>query len=1205
MRTISIIDNIVEPRPRIKETTHETLIDFLLEEYPKGFHNVPTKIFEDYTEIPIEEYDRELDPEAYYTIIHQPGVTAAAIGLAEVWYGVFVAAAINFAISYAINYVLTAIFAPDLPAGMDSSAQKSDGKASSVYNLNSNQNSVRLGQPIPVLYGRTRTYPSIIERPYYRYENNEQYLYQMMCVGAGKYNIDELLIGDSQESNLSPDDILYKPYINNSFNAGDIKADIAATFGDSNYHMRVNTLPEVSSVELRGTPSSSKFIMRFEGTNITFYTYASGESPDLSSIVNGSVITISGTVSNNGSYVASGSAINGVVPIGSKVDNPSWISFTTEPSDAVNYSYNYPNTQYQEYNKYLSHIINGTDIIQYAPIGLGVGSVVTISGTTNNPGIEFQVTREATRSWDVYDSTSPKYGGTEVTPLLSYYHPTVSGTVTFTFIAKEYTAQFETSYGAYTLEATPSKLAGIELDIELPRGLYNTDSNGDFTNRNVLLEYKLIGNTETNWINMAGVSETYTATEKEANPFRFTFPISIPSEFTDENPLSIRVRRSTVTPEPTGFKSQDMAVLTSVKAIYNEPDINNYGDITLLWARLKATNAISSAGQVRLNAWVTRQDKKASVMEAIEDIYTNTDYGAGLPASDLVLDVVDATIVGETEGPYSTDIAYYIRDGGTGRYYIYWGGILVVDSATLLPVSTWIACLPGTTDAEYMVTEVSPIFDTPYPVSRRLLSVPNPLYTKFNGALDSKNTVMDTLKLISKAGRYSAYLDGQTINFRKDAEQLIRTSLFNETNILKNSFKIDYLFGEESGNDGVLVKYRDPDTFKESQATYPDTSINPQQMELIGCTEYNVAISSAAYGYKSQKARKKIVKFKTDEQGLIPNYLDRIGVSHNVPKWGQGGQITSFSGQTIYMDEEYLTEYPFASDCSDTLDCTDVMFPECPIEQLAIVFRAPNGTVSDIYPCTKISASSVDVTGTLPTWLYFGDLQDNTYFSIGELATIVKDYTVTEIKPSGLGEFEIQAVNYDPTIYTYVEPSGSQVFTFDDTFIVPAGVTSINLCMIGGGGGGASADYTDNGHVAGGGHAGQIISITIPVVESMEFPITIGNGGSGGIGAAGFNGKSTSFGDYVASGGTGGLIATPSWLGNGGATTNCHGTYYDGLAATATFTWYGGQAGFGNGGDASTTTTGANGSGYGSGGGASTAAFFGGDGAKGLCVVSW
>jgi len=134
-----------------------------------------------------------------------------------------------------------------------------------------------------------------------------------------------------------------------------------------------------------------------------------------------------------------------------------------------------------------------------------------------------------------------------------------------------------------------------------------------------------------------------------------------------------------------------------------------------------------------------------------------------------------------------------------------------------------------------------------------------------------------------------------------------------------------------------------------------------------------------------------------------------------------------------------------------------------------------------------------------------------------------------------------------PNPETVVEGSSNGLWTFT----VPRGVSTLQICMIGAGGHG-------NGWVpeGPGGSAGQIRSTSMEVIGSEEISIILSSGS---------NTKLSSFGSITA-----GVGASENYRGNGAETTNCFGTFYDGLEVGNNL--WGGQAGFADGPNGSTST---------------------------------
>ncbi|EEW2546618.1 phage tail protein, partial [Escherichia coli] len=94
----------------------------------------------------------------------------------------------------------------------------------------------------------------------------------------------------------------------------------------------------------------------------------------------------------------------------------------------------------------------------------------------------------------------------------------------------------------------------------------------------------------------------------------------------------------------------------------------------------------------------------------------------------------------------------------------------------------------------------------------------------------------------------------------------------------------------------------------------------------------------------------------------------------------------------------------------------------------------------------------------------------------------------------------------------------TRVFTSSGTYIPTPGTKRIRVTITGGGGGGGGCQAISNNETffgAGGGAGGTIISIMTPTQNS--YPVTIGAGGAGGIGANyGLNGGYSSFASLIA-----------------------------------------------------------------------------------------
>lgn len=150
---------------------------------------------------------------------------------------------------------------------------------------------------------------------------------------------------------------------------------------------------------------------------------------------------------------------------------------------------------------------------------------------------------------------------------------------------------------------------------------------------------------------------------------------------------------------------------------------------------------------------------------------------------------------------------------------------------------------------------------------------------------------------------------------------------------------------------------------------------------------FTIAEDMAKYLYKQDRSRRKIVTFSTDIQGLVPQFLDKIMVSHNSLQWGEAGEVLSRSSNDLVLSDKLINLTPGKT----------------------IVFRDIDGSVSSAYSITIVDSKNITVTG-MPSWV-----TSNTFYTIQDAGT-AKEFIVISVKPSG-DSVQIDCVNYDETIY--------------------------------------------------------------------------------------------------------------------------------------------------------------------------------------------
>ncbi len=127
-----------------------------------------------------KDFDREIKPGDLLIFQAVPGdpISAAAAWLVANWVTVAVAIGVSLLVGYTLR--------PGLPG----SAELRQGSPN--YNISTQSNKARPGQPKPRIYGTFRTYPDVDSDDYYEFDaNGDQVVYQRFSVGIGELDIDE------------------------------------------------------------------------------------------------------------------------------------------------------------------------------------------------------------------------------------------------------------------------------------------------------------------------------------------------------------------------------------------------------------------------------------------------------------------------------------------------------------------------------------------------------------------------------------------------------------------------------------------------------------------------------------------------------------------------------------------------------------------------------------------------------------------------------------------------------------------------------------------------------------------------------------------------------------------------------------------------------------------------------------------------------
>lgn len=123
------------------------------------------------------------------------GAALGAVGLsssATLIGGLTLGQALTGALMLGGSLLISSLTAPKPGATNDP-----DAKIDQIYSVQAQGNAARLGQPLPVWYGRQKDFPDFAAAPWGEFVGNDQYLNVLLCTSMGKMWYEQLLVDDT------------------------------------------------------------------------------------------------------------------------------------------------------------------------------------------------------------------------------------------------------------------------------------------------------------------------------------------------------------------------------------------------------------------------------------------------------------------------------------------------------------------------------------------------------------------------------------------------------------------------------------------------------------------------------------------------------------------------------------------------------------------------------------------------------------------------------------------------------------------------------------------------------------------------------------------------------------------------------------------------------------------------------------------------
>jgi hypothetical protein len=273
---------------------------------------------------------------------------------------------------------------------------------------------------------------------------------------------------------------------------------------------------------------------------------------------------------------------------------------------------------------------------------------------------------------------------------------------------------------------------------------------------------------------------------------------------------------------------------------------------------------------------------------------------------------------------------------------------------------------------------------------------------QFNGRFDSAISFWEAISKLAVAGRAKPFMQGGIVRVMRDGPATVPVALFSMRNIKRGSMSIDYIMPSDDSADAVEVSYFDSQYWSSQRVTCTlsgSTADRPAKVDLFGVTGRQQAYKEGLYQAASNLYRRRIIKFATEMEGFIPSPGDLIAIQHDMPAWGMHAEAVAWNAGTLALTLSEPVTFTAGTHY--------------------VGLRTKGGGVDGPYSVTAgANAYEVILIVAPASTPYTGSDYERTHVVFGVGETWRQPAKVIAIRPRGLYEVEIEAINEDPSVHT-------------------------------------------------------------------------------------------------------------------------------------------------------------------------------------------
>lgn len=475
--------------------------------------------------------------------------------------------------------------------------------------------------------------------------------------------------------------------------------------------------------------------------------------------------------------------------------------------------------------------------------------------------------------------------------------------------------------GPFVANNSDTQIHALAIDLVFPQGIFKFDSGMTAWSTGWDVYYRAIdddGLPTGAWVGLQSGTLGGSSNTPQRRSYRFDVA---PGRY------EVMARRNTTS---SGSGSYGESVAWSGLRGYL-PETRNFGNVTMLAMRMKATNNLSMQASRKVFVTATRILNNAMcdniptrhLAHALLDICLNSDYGLGLSESNIDL------------------------------------------------------------------TELSALDET-------WQSRGDNLDIRF----DSETTAGEALNIVAQCGRAKWYQAGTKVRFFRDELQTVPEILYTARSI--RDLEVETILPTDDTSDCIDVTYFDSTSWVQRtvRAALPGSAeAKPTSIELRGITDRDHALREGLYRCAAN-LRRQLVKFTTDAAGYIPVPGSLVALQHDMPGWGQSGEVIGWNAGTL------------------TATLSEMLTWETG-ETHYIALRAADGSVDGPHVVTQGDALNKVVFAELPDVTpYTKGGKKRTEFTFGWDNNWRAEMIVTSINPTGPFEVSVSGVINDVEVHS-------------------------------------------------------------------------------------------------------------------------------------------------------------------------------------------